>query len=69
MTTAYRDSLRIAPETEFAIIVTDAVEVRLEITHLPRPGEPGTLLYRAPIPADVLAQVAELLARAAEVVA
>ena len=67
MTTAYRDSLRIAPDTDFAVIVTDAVEVRLEITHLPKPGEDAAILYRMPIPAHVLAQVAELLSRAAEV--
>lgn len=66
MTTAFRESLRIAPETDFAIIVTDAMEVRFEITHRPKSGDEATLLHRMPIPADVLAQVAELLARAAE---
>jgi hypothetical protein len=67
MTSAHHEALYVAPDVLLQVVVSDGGEARLELVYVRGAGAPPLLLNRMPVPRLALAQVADLLARAAEV--
>ena len=69
MTSALRESLRVAPCVDFVLVQSDGGDVRLEQVYDHGPGEEPEVLATLAIPSGSLAELGALLARAAEAVA
>lgn len=67
MTAAFRESLRVTPDVTFVVIRSDDGGTRLESVLDHGPGEAPEVLTTLAIPSGSLAELAALLARAAEV--